>query len=170
GLALWLGAAFAEHSTRVLQWLAIGILFNSLAQIPFAFVQGAARPDLTAKLHLIEFPLYVILLIWLVTSVGIAGAAVAWAARAGVDMLVLFWIAFRISGTGRESQVRMAIMIGISFAALVFVQLPTTAAVAMILLALFLIAFALVAWFGILSPKEREVGRRRLSFIRQRTT
>ena len=51
GLKLWLGADFAEHSFRVLQWLAVGVLFNSVAQVPFALVQGAGRPDLTAKLH-----------------------------------------------------------------------------------------------------------------------
>ncbi len=65
GLRLWLGADFAQHSFRVLQWLAVGVFINSLAQIPFALVQGAGRPDLTAKLHLIELPLYLLALWWL---------------------------------------------------------------------------------------------------------
>jgi len=42
-LRLWLGASFADHSTRVLQWLAAGVFVNSLAQIPFALLQSAGR-------------------------------------------------------------------------------------------------------------------------------
>lgn len=55
GLNLWLGEEFAQNSTRVLQLLAIGVLINSLAHIPFSYIQSAGRPDLTAKLHLVEF-------------------------------------------------------------------------------------------------------------------
>ena len=57
-LALWLGADFARQSTRVMQWLALGVLLNGLAQVPSALMQGVGRPDLTAQLHLVELPLY----------------------------------------------------------------------------------------------------------------
>src|SRR6266700_8089164 len=73
GLTLWLGADFAQHSFRVLQWLALGVLLNSLAQIPFALVQGAGRPDLTAKLHLVELPAYLLGLWWLISAYGVVG-------------------------------------------------------------------------------------------------
>ena len=59
GLKLWLGPEFAHHSFRVLQVLAVGVFINSLAYVPFTFLQGIGRPDLTATLHLIELPLYV---------------------------------------------------------------------------------------------------------------
>ena len=45
GLKVWLGADFAQHSFRVLQWLAIGVFINGLASVPFAVVQGAGRPS-----------------------------------------------------------------------------------------------------------------------------
>jgi O-antigen/teichoic acid export membrane protein len=96
GLTLWLGAEFAQHSFRVLQWLAVGVFLNSLAQVPFALVQGAGRPDLTAKLHLIELPLYLLGLWWLISMYGIEGAAIAWTARVGVDALILFAMAQRL--------------------------------------------------------------------------
>ncbi len=35
-LRLWLGSAFAVQSTDALRWLAVGVLMNSLASIPFA--------------------------------------------------------------------------------------------------------------------------------------
>jgi O-antigen/teichoic acid export membrane protein len=95
GLTLWLGADFAQHSYRVLQWLAVGVLLNGLATIPFALVQGAGRPDLTAKLHLIELPLYLLALWWLISAYGVEGAAIAWTARVGVDGAVLFGMTHR---------------------------------------------------------------------------
>lgn len=96
GLSLWLGADFAQHSFRVLQWLALGVLMNGLACVPFGLVQGAGRPDLTAKLHLIELPCYLLALWWLVSSYGIVGAAIAWTARVGMDAVMLFGMARRL--------------------------------------------------------------------------
>jgi O-antigen/teichoic acid export membrane protein len=58
GLMLWLGADFARHSFRVLQILTIGVIVNSLAQVPLAVVQGIGRADISAKLHMMELPFY----------------------------------------------------------------------------------------------------------------
>ena len=96
GLAAWLGAQYAAQSTAVLQWLAVGVLANSAAQIPFALIQGSARPDVTAKLHLVELPVYLAALWWLVGAHGIVGAAVAWSLRALVDAAALFAYAQRV--------------------------------------------------------------------------
>jgi O-antigen/teichoic acid export membrane protein len=103
GLTIWLGADFAQHSFRVLQWLAAGVFLNSLAQVPFALVQGVGRPDLTAKLHLIELPLYVVVLLMLISAFGTVGAAMAWTLRVGVDSAVLFGMARWLLGT-RQSR------------------------------------------------------------------
>ncbi|HJU09678.1 MAG TPA: flippase, partial [Candidatus Binataceae bacterium] len=91
-LKFWLGADFAAHSTAVLRILTVGIFLNSFAYIPFALIQGAGRPDWTAKLHLLELPPYLILF-WILTGrFGIAGTAIAWSIRATVDMLVLIML------------------------------------------------------------------------------
>ncbi|MHB8754744.1 MAG: flippase [Candidatus Acidiferrales bacterium] len=95
GLKLWLGADFAQHSTRVLQWLAAGVFINGLALIPYSLLQGVGRPDLTAKLHLAELPAYLLVLWWLIHAEGIEGAAMAWTARVFVDAVVLFGLARR---------------------------------------------------------------------------
>jgi len=100
GLTFWLGADFGHHSFRVLQWLALGVLMNGLAQIPFALVQGIGRPDLTAKLHLVELPCYLLALWWLISAYGIEGAAIAWTARMGVDALILFGMTQRFLAAG----------------------------------------------------------------------
>jgi O-antigen/teichoic acid export membrane protein len=94
GLMWWLNAEFARNSTHVLQWLSVGVLFNSLAQIPFVLLQGAGRPDITAKIHLIELPCYLVALWVLIPKMGINGAAMAWCARSMLDAGLLFGMAY----------------------------------------------------------------------------
>jgi O-antigen/teichoic acid export membrane protein len=97
-LGIWLGSQFAERSTLVLQILTVGLVANSLAQVPYALIQAVGRPDLTAKFHLVEFPIHVLLLWILIDEWGIAGAALAWSARVALDGVLLFAAASRLSG------------------------------------------------------------------------
>lgn len=155
GLTLWLGADFAQHSFRVLQWLAVGILFNSLAQVPFALVQGVGRPDMTAKLHMAELPFYLLGLWWLISSYGVEGAAIAWTARVGVDALILFVMAKRsLPGTGlitgRATLVGVVALLSLTAAA---IPQGLFAGILSVLTAI--LAFGFVSWFFILSPEER---------------
>ncbi|WP_257313838.1 flippase [Geothrix fuzhouensis] len=92
----WLGPTFAQRGSAIMQILCLGVLANSLAAVPFAFIQGAARPDLTAKFHLIEGPLYIILLMSLGSRLGILGVAWAWTLRVALDLILLEVAARRI--------------------------------------------------------------------------
>jgi O-antigen/teichoic acid export membrane protein len=94
-LSLWLGAAFAEQIITVTQWLLLGILINGFAHIPFALLQSAGRSDITAKIHLIELPLYAAALVLLTQQFGITGAAMAWFCRVLFDTVLLYGIAIR---------------------------------------------------------------------------
>jgi O-antigen/teichoic acid export membrane protein len=88
-LQVWLGSAFAEEGTRVLQLLAVGVLVNSLAHVPYSLLQAQGRPDVTAKFHLAELPLHGLLVWWLISRWGTTGAALAWTIRVAVDALLL---------------------------------------------------------------------------------
>ena len=88
-LVYWVGPTFADHSGSILKWLAIGVLCNGVAQIPFSLLQGIGRADLTAKLHVAETLVYLPVLWVLVGHSGIEGAAFAWAIRVGADLLLL---------------------------------------------------------------------------------
>jgi O-antigen/teichoic acid export membrane protein len=99
-LRVWLGPEFAARSTRVLQILAVGVLVNYLAFVPYTFLQALGRADVTAKLHLAEVPLYVALVVWMVATWGAVGAALAWLIRAAVDAAVVLVAAVRVSGVG----------------------------------------------------------------------
>jgi O-antigen/teichoic acid export membrane protein len=88
-LGLWLGSAYVETGDRVLQWLAVGVLVNSVGQVAFALVQAVGRPDIPAKLHLLEVPFYAALLWFLIPTFGITGVAAAWSLRCLLDTAAL---------------------------------------------------------------------------------
>lgn len=88
-LRVWVGEAFVENSTTVMQILAVGVFVNSLALISYALIQGLGRPDVTAKFHLLELPVYLLLLWYGVQYWGITGAATVWTARVCLDALLL---------------------------------------------------------------------------------
>jgi O-antigen/teichoic acid export membrane protein len=157
GLKLWLGAEFAQNSVHVLQWLAVGVFINCLAQVPFALLQGVGKPDLTAKLHLLELPAYLIALYWLIKAHGIEGAAIAWTARVTVDALVLFGLARRCLPVGAFFRPETTLLAGLALAALGLAALPQGPILKGIFLILAILGFALIAWFLVLSPEERKL-------------
>jgi O-antigen/teichoic acid export membrane protein len=90
-ISLWLGQAFVDRSTLVFQFLALGFLINALANVPFGYLQGIGRADITAKLHIIEVAFYFPLCYVFIKNWGINGAALAWLIRVSLDMALLFW-------------------------------------------------------------------------------
>jgi O-antigen/teichoic acid export membrane protein len=160
GLKLWLGAEFAQHSARVLQWLAVGVFINCLACAPFAVVQSAGRPDLTAKLHLIELPAYLIALFWLTKVQGIEGAAMAWTGRVAVDALVLFGLAKRFLPIRSSIQFQTLLLVAGALGTFALATLPRSWEMKGLFLILVIFAFALVAWFLVLSREERNFAQK----------
>ncbi len=95
-LALWISPDFAHKSVAVAQLLSIGVLINSFGYIPYSVIQAAGRPDITAKIHLCELPLYLAYLKFLLPIYGIKGAALAWIIRASISTVVLAFVANRV--------------------------------------------------------------------------
>ncbi len=95
-IGAWLGEKFLQNSLRVFQILSIGFLANTLANVPFGYLQGIGRADVTAKLHLFELFFYVPLTWILIKSWGITGAALSWSFRSFIDMALLFWASVRL--------------------------------------------------------------------------
>ncbi len=94
---IWIGTDFALNSAIILQILALAKLINSVSQVPSSAIQAMGRPDITAKLHLIELPIYLVLVWMLINSFGIVGAAVAWLLRTVLDTSLYFWLFYRLS-------------------------------------------------------------------------
>ncbi len=155
GLEFWVGREFAINSTRVLQWLAVGVLINGLAQIPFAFIQANGRPEVIAKLHLIELPLYLLCLWWLLSRYGIEGAAIAWTLRVVADAALLLAVTCRlVPGTATPIR-RLAVLLGGALFILGLCAFTADLLQKVVILSLTLAAFVPTAWFLILQPQER---------------
>jgi O-antigen/teichoic acid export membrane protein len=159
GLKLWLGAEFAQHSFRVLQCLAVGVFIASLANVPFAFLQGVGRPDLIAALQVIELPLYLACLWWLVRMRGIEGAAIAWSARVAVDTLLLFVMAKRFLPGKSPIRLRTALLPAAALLVLALAALLEGVVVKGVFLFGTILCFALLMWFRILTPEERTLAQ-----------
>jgi O-antigen/teichoic acid export membrane protein len=159
GLKLWLGVEFAQNSTRILQWLAVGVFINSLAQVPFALVQGAGRPDLTAKLHLVELPVYLIALWWLIKTHGLEGAAIAWTGRVLFDALILFDLARRSLPAAAFLPRRTTLSMVLALLTLVLAVLPQGLVFKALFLLVSLSVFASAVWLLMLTPEERTLAR-----------
>ena len=154
-LALWLNDRFAHASTRVAQILAAGIFVNSLAIVPLILLYGAGRAATVARLHVIELPLYALLLWHLVGRFGAVGAAFAWTVRAAVDSALLFVIARGFYVTNDLHFWRAGLAMAAGLAALGFgIAIPGLHA-RLAYGAACLAAFALYAWLGLLSKEER---------------
>jgi len=162
GLDLWLGAQFADNSEHVLQWLAVGVLFSSLVQLGSGLVQSG-RPDLTARLALVELPVY-LGCFWLALKAGgIEAAAAVWAAKAVFEGVVLFLFIRRLSPASAAAIAPLAwslLAAGTAFAVAFQLDSPELKAA---FLALALAAFAPLAWRRILGGEERDRVRNRLA-------
>jgi O-antigen/teichoic acid export membrane protein len=167
GLRWWLGDEFARYGTPVLQCLAIGVFINGVAQVFATLVQGIGRPDLSAKLHLLELPIYLPVLWWAIHQYGILGAAMTWTGRVTLDGALLFWLSTRSLGDDAVRVKRMAAgllaAVGGLALPLLFGHLVTRSATFLLTMP----AFVLIAWFATLSDDERALVRVRIGNLRR---
>lgn len=111
GLMIWVGPEFATNSALLAQILSIGILLKSLSHMPLAFLHSIDRPDLTAKIHLLELLAYSLVLYGLTKELGLMGAALAHTIRLASDMFIMMFVALRnMKSRGREKILRETII------------------------------------------------------------
>jgi len=163
-LRLWVGETFAgSESVLVLQILAVGAFVNSMAAIPSALLYGLGRPEIVAKVFLLQLPFYSALA-WLLTKqMGTVGTALAWAVRGGFEAS-LFGLAawkrlglrpstFAECGLGRTAMALGGLSLGVSSAAVgLRGSKPASVMATVGLIAL----FAVIAWRFVLSISERD--------------
>jgi O-antigen/teichoic acid export membrane protein len=88
---LWLKEKFVPESVVIGQVLCLGVFANAIGSMYYALLHAKGRADLTAKLHLIELPLFILLLMGLLHQFGLMGAAWAWVGRMVFDAIFLAW-------------------------------------------------------------------------------
>jgi O-antigen/teichoic acid export membrane protein len=154
-LNLWLGPTFSHESAQVLRILALGVLANSVAYIPFALIQGFARADVTAKLHLAEAPFYLALLWWSVSTFGIEGAAAAWSLRVTADMVLLFLAARRIATGLTALLARVAAALAAACIVTMAVATLADPTIKFASAAAIVAVYLVISWHAVLSADER---------------
>jgi O-antigen/teichoic acid export membrane protein len=95
-LTWWISPAFSERATPIVLILAIAIWFNSMAQLPYTILHAHGRTKVTAMFHLGELGFYMMAVYWLTTHFGLIGAAIAWLARAALDLVLLNTAAYAL--------------------------------------------------------------------------
>jgi O-antigen/teichoic acid export membrane protein len=153
GLTLWLGPVFAQKSTTLLRWVAMGIFVNSIAQIPYALLQAANRPDLPGKLHLIEAPIYLAAIIAGIKMYGITGAGAVWALRLIVEGVLLLFFAHRtlVPGSLKTPFLLIAAAMSVMLMSIFLTSGSTKAALCVVVL----IGGAFLCWRFVLRQEER---------------
>jgi O-antigen/teichoic acid export membrane protein len=154
-LTLWLGADFALQSTRVLQCLAVGVFLNGLAQVASALLQGVGRPELTALLHVIELPFYLVSAWLFIRAHGSEGAALAWTARTALDLVFFLAAACWVLPAGAATVRRLAWALGLACPIFAVGALPAGIAYRAPFLLLVLVTATIVTWRLALAPDEK---------------
>lgn len=88
-LTLWLHKSAEPASVTVGRILCLGVVANSIGAMFFALLHAEGKTKTTAMMHLIEFPLFVAMLVPLIKVYGVVGAAIAWAIRVTIDAMML---------------------------------------------------------------------------------
>lgn len=127
----------------------------SFSYFPFAVIHAAGRPDLTAKVHFIEILMYLAIASILINRLGIEGAAIAWAIRATLDSLILFYLAGNILKiTYPKFQIFLisSFVLAMLSVSILFFHDPYFK---LVFITLSLITFFIFSWKGLLNSDER---------------
>lgn len=153
GISLWIDPDFARKSALILQILAIGMLVNSLAYTPYSLIQGCGRPDITAKLHIVELIVYIAIMIPLTQNMGIVGAALAWTIRVVLDGVVLLlfskWLFFKRI---EKKKIGLKYMVLLTIPLFIFF-FNLTLMLKLTIMVICLILFLYLSWYVLLKKK-----------------
>ena len=97
GLTVWVGEGISREGAIVLKIVGIGILFKCTTNISIAFLHSVNKPSVTAKIHLIEFIVYAVLLFVFANLFGLIGVAIAHAGRLILDNILMGYFAQKYS-------------------------------------------------------------------------
>lgn len=163
-LGFWLGGSFAEVAGTAFRILSVGIFLAGLAILPLALLYGSGRPDLPAKINVIQVALHVPITIVLTRTLGVTGAALSVTILRAEDLLFYEWAARRAIGhaipDAKERQRRVALWISasilsISFALATWLQTNSRVAAGTIGF-VGLAVYAWWCWSRVFSPGERK--------------
>jgi len=150
-MKVWLGQRITSDAVFAAQVFLAGAVAQSIASIAWTALHARGRSDLTAWLHLAEFPLYCGVFYLAATHFGVRGAALAWLGRGIVDFLCMVLL---LRGVGDRLSIPPELVAAIvSIGILLIAILPLRDAVIM---AVFVSTLSWVwIWRTLLDPTTR---------------
>jgi O-antigen/teichoic acid export membrane protein len=130
-MKLWLGGRATIDSIFAAQVFLAGAVVQSAASLAWTALHARGRSDLTAWLHMAEFPIYAIAFYLAASRYGVRGAALVWLGRGVVDFLcmaVLLKLQRRGAVVGMPPELVAAI---VSVSVVILALLPASEAVLM---------------------------------------
>jgi O-antigen/teichoic acid export membrane protein len=88
-LPLWIKEGLKPESIVIGQVLCLGVFANAIGSMFYALLHAKGRADITAKLHVVELPIFLVALTFMIAAHGIVGAAWAWVGRMALDAILL---------------------------------------------------------------------------------
>jgi len=88
-LSIWLGKSVSSESHDVIRILSLGLIPYTVGTMCVALLHAAGKTDVTAKVNIVEFPLFLAMIYLMVSHFGIVGAAYAWVIRVTLDAAIL---------------------------------------------------------------------------------
>jgi O-antigen/teichoic acid export membrane protein len=172
-IELWLGASFVPRSSLAFQILAVGVLMNSVAAIPFTLLHARGRPDIPAKFHILELPFQIVVAWLFVLAWGLPGAAAAYLIRVSIDAGLLL-VAVRRSSSPEEAgggllprrtvTALLGFLVASGGAGILSDRLPGSSQ-RVVVLCLGLLVAAVVSWRFGLRQEEREAAQRSIGAL-----
>jgi O-antigen/teichoic acid export membrane protein len=159
-LHLWLGDAFARTAAPVLQILAAGYLLQSLTYVPFSYLQGLGRADVTSIIQTVElvviFPVFLLFIRWW----GIAGAAAGVGFRSAFELVFLLSASWKRGGfdgaalAEEKAVVLVAALGGLAVWSMAWRRI-TDGLPGFFAVAAALVVYAVFSWARVLDSEER---------------
>ena len=88
-LPFWINENLNPESIVIGRVLCLGVFANAIGSMFYALLHAKGRADITAKLHVVELPIFIIALIFMIAAHGVVGAAWAWVGRMALDAVLL---------------------------------------------------------------------------------
>lgn len=156
GLTIWLGKEYGQNSAAVMVWLTTGVYIASIAYVPYSLLQGVGRPDLSAKVHLVELPLFLLCAWYMTVKGGIIGMAQVWMLRALLDLGVMYYLALRFLPAGRQEVYRSLALMMVGLVLLIPVGAFGLLGLRLAAGCVALVVFLVLGWCYCLAAPDKE--------------
>ena len=136
--------------------LCLGVFLGGVDAISASFLDAIGRPDLSAKLSIVELLVYIPILYLFLLKFGVSGAATAWAIRMGLDYAIRSILCLHFYLPLRKTFAKGFFAIAAGATALCIALIPMPASFAVATACLLITSFYGFMWFFCFNPTERD--------------